>query len=182
MMTKADEDHELVRRTAHGDFVAFEQLIRRHQHSVINLAFRFLGDAAEAEDVAQEAFIRVFENAGKYREQAAFKTWLFTIVKRRCIDRSRKRRPELLDDSTGVPDTYLLDRQMERNEISQQVQDALASLPESQRIALVLQHFEDMSYAEVAATMGVSVSSVESLLVRAKRTLRKRLAGLTSLP
>jgi RNA polymerase sigma-70 factor (ECF subfamily) len=176
----ASDDHVLMLRTAEGDFIAFEKLVSKYQQSILNLACRFLGDPVEAEDIAQETFLRVFEAAKRYDNRATFRTWLFTITKRLCFDHVRKRKPGYIAETPEIAGGDVPYERLEANETQQYVRQAIASLPENQRMAVLLQHYEGLSYAEVANVLGVSQSAVESLLVRAKRTLRKRLSVLVA--
>lgn len=164
---------ELVSR---GDVKAFHELIRRHQQAVLNLAFRFLGDSEEAKDITQETFLRVFQSAERYTPEAQFRVFLFRIVTNLCVENVRKKRPiymEKLPEGESVPSP--LD-ELQKEERQKAVLGAIQSLPENQRIALLLQHFEGLKYAEIAEVMGTTVPAVESLLVRGKRTLRQELA------
>ena len=178
----------LMTRIAKGDADALEILVNRHQTSVLNLIFRFIGDRTQAKDLAQEAFIRVWQAAKTYKPEAKFTTWLYRITANLCFNElksARRRRwfqfrhsnednegsiEETFSDGLPTAEDLLLER-----ERSRQISDALQSLPDNQRIALVLKRYDDLSYAEIAQIIGCSVSAVESLLVRAKRTLQKKL-------
>ena len=182
-------DYELMRLTADGDMVAFKQLVEKYQKAVLNLGYRFLGNCDEAEDIAQEVFLKVYNAAKKYRPQAQFTTWLFRIATNVCLNelRHRKRLQEVpLESPSDVnergsslkvpapektrPDVHL--EQEERNRI---IDESIASLPPNQRMAVLLKRFEGLSYQEIANVLNVSVSAVESLLFRAKKTLKKKL-------
>ena len=172
-------DEELMSAVAEGDLEAFDELVRRHQQSALNTAYRFLGDRQEAEDLAQEAFLRILDRARAYRPSASFRTYLYRVLANACLDYRRKKRPTPADSLPHVADgaddpADALDRQ-QRGEL---VRRGIDSLPPRQRMALVLQHYEGLSYEEIAASMRCSRSAVESLLVRAKRTLRGLLQGL----
>ena len=172
-------DEELMLAASRGDMDAFEQLVLTHQQGAINVAFRLLSDEHEARDAAQEAFLRVLESAARYRPTAAFRTYLYRILTRICIDRHRKRRPESRPDlgsreaDTDDPGDALLGR-----ERAEAVREALADLPIRQRTAVVLRHYEGMAYEEIAGAMGVSRRAVDSLLSRAREALKRRLQGL----
>jgi RNA polymerase sigma-70 factor (ECF subfamily) len=172
-------DEELMSDVAQGDLSAFEQLVRRHQASAWNTAFRLLGDAHEAEDIAQEAFLRILRAAERYKPTAAFRTYLYRIVTRLCRDRRRKASP-----STGPtpdnqvspissPEDYVVEREERRA-----VQEALASLPVKQREAVVLRYYERLSYDDIGEVMGTSRKGVERLLARGRAALGKLLRGL----
>lgn len=172
-------DHWLARRAAKGDTRAFEELVRRYQQAVADLAWRFLGDASEARDIAQETFIRFYQAAERYRPERPLKAYLLRIAKNLCLDRLRKKKPTLADDlDVETRDVGPLDALINA-ERSRQVLGAVQSLPTSQRMAILLQHFEGLSYKETAEVMETTVSAVESLLVRAKKNLRKKLKNLT---
>jgi RNA polymerase sigma-70 factor (ECF subfamily) len=173
-------DEQLIARVSQGDIIAFESLVQRHQKSALRAAQRFLGDAAEAEDLAQEAFLQIYHQAHRYRpERAAFKTWFFTILLNLCRNTIKKKRLVYSEDPSNdaadrdTPST-LLARQEQQRVLAQ----AILKLPTNQRSAFILCHYENFSYAEAAQSLGVSVKAVESLLVRAKRNLREELAWL----
>jgi RNA polymerase sigma-70 factor (ECF subfamily) len=170
-------DEELMSAVAAGDMDAFETLVRRHQQRALNVAYRFLGDRHEAEDLAQEAFLRVLNAAPSYRPTAKFSTYLYRVLANACLDYRAKKRPDFSDSVPSQTDTAdAPDEAMERDERRGRVRQAIDNLPERQRMALILQHYEDMSYEEVAEAMECSKSAVDSLLVRAKRNLRDALA------
>ena len=177
---EAKDDAELMRRIAGGEQRAFQTLMQRHLARTVRLAARIMGGTAAAEDVAQEAFIRVWKHAGDWLEPhqagAKFTTWLYRIVFNLCIDEKRKHRfsdidsiPEPVDESdnaqTGI----------ERREQSERVRSALGELPERQRAAFVLCFYEEHSNKEAADILGVSVKALESLLVRSRRALKDKL-------
>jgi len=174
---EANDDALLMQRIAAGDQRAFRDLMRRHLGRTVRLAARILGGTGAAEDVAQEAFVRVWKHAGNWedpgRAGAKFTTWLYRIVLNLCIDEKRKRSftdidaiPERADET---PDA---EANMQRREKSQRVKAALDTLPERQRAAFVLCFYEDYSNKDAADMLGISVKAIESLLVRARRSLR----------
>ena len=145
---------------------------------VLALAMRMLDDAAEAEDVAQETLLRTWRQAARWRGGTRLDTWLHRVALNLCYDRLRRRRerpvaepPDQVDPALGA------DRQVERDQTARQVRAALAALPERQRAAVLLHHYQELRQAEAAAVLGVSVDAYESLLARARRTLRTRLEG-----
>jgi len=175
-----DPDDELLSRVARGDPAASRALVARKLPRLLALAGRMLGDAAEAEDVAQEAFLRVWRQAPKWRPGAArFDTWLHRVALNLCYDRLRRRReiayaepPERADEGPGP------DRGLQAADTGRRVGQALQALPDRQREALVLCHYQELGNIEAAAVMGVSVEALESLLGRGRRALRAALIDL----
>lgn len=176
----ADPDEELLRRVAVGDPAAIQAMVARKLPRLLSLATRMLGDPVEAEDVAQEAMLRIWKQAPKWRPgQARFDTWLHRVGLNLCYDRLRRKRetpidriPEMVDDSPA-PDRGLL-----AAETGARVQSVLLKLPERQREAIVLCHYQELGNIEAAHLMGVSVEALESLLSRARRSLRLSLADM----
>lgn len=172
----AQDDDRLMELVARGDQKAFRVLVERHQPSVLDFAFRFLGDAQEARDVAQDVMLRVYKAARGYTAGGTFRAWLMRIARNQCLDRVRKTAPVLMDELPEVPDhdTPLSVAMM--REDARALSEAVHSLPESQRTALILRHNEGMRYAQIAQAMDLSEGAVESLLVRARKGLRRNLA------
>jgi RNA polymerase sigma-70 factor (ECF subfamily) len=179
---------DLMARVAKGDDEAFEILVNRHQNSVLNLIYRFIGDRTQAKDVAQEVFLRVWQAAKTYEPKAKFTTWIYRIATNLCVNelKSARRRRWLPfhwseeGNENAVENTYsdgspTAEGLLLAKERSRQISEALLSLPANQRMALVLKRYDDLSYEEIAQVLGCSVSAVESLLVRAKRTLQEKL-------
>ncbi len=166
-------DPELVKLVANGNEKAFKVLLKRHQNSIYRFAVRFLEDTFEAEDIAQETFIRFLGAAASYRPEASLRTYLFRITRNLCIDHVRKKRPELMDHLPEKSTTATPLDNVEQAESMKRLINAVKELPENQRTAILLRHDHHMRYAEIAKTMNLTVSAVESLLVRARRTLRK---------
>lgn len=174
-----DPDEELVRRVGVGDKRAAAELVRRHLPRMVGLARRMLGNHAEAEDVAQEVFLRVWKHAGAWRPgQAKFETWMHRVAMNLCLDRLRRSGRQGGEVSPETPDkrasaTRALDDRQRR----ERVRDALQKLPERQRAALVLCYYQERSNIEAAEILGVSVDALESLLSRARRTLKSALSA-----
>jgi len=173
---------ELMPMVGKGDREAFSCLMARHMDMVYRVACRHVGNDAEAEDISQEVFLRVWRKAGSYAPSAKFTTWLYTITSNVCKSQLRsmwRRYIKLSGDgdvNMDVPDTEPIPVEiMIRKEVNEKIQSAINSLPENQRMALILKRYEDLSYAEIAEIMGSSVSAVESLLFRANTALRKTL-------
>ncbi len=164
---------DLLARLARRDEAAFAELIGRYFDRVYRIAWRVLGGAADAEDVAQEAFLKAWTAPGQIRDGRAIGAWLSRVATNLAFDRLRRRRPE---SSAELPDLVdpraAADRALERATLETEVADALAALPDRQRAALVLVHFEGLGNLEAAATLGVSIEAVESLLARARRNLK----------
>ena len=169
-------DHDLMGRVAQGDGRAFQTLVRRHAGRAHGLARRLLGNDALAEEIVQDAFLRVWINAPRWRPQAAFRTWLYRIVINLCLN--AKRRPSDLPlAAAGDPADPHADAgtALEERERDRALAAAVDALPARQRAAIVLTYQEGLSNAEAAAVLDTSVSGVETLLVRAKRALRESL-------
>lgn len=175
---KTETDYRLMELVAAGDADAFHELIKRHQQSVLNLTFRFLGGSEEAKDIAQETFLRLFQAANRYKPSAQFKTYLLKITTNLCLDYINKKKPVYINKVPDYPSHSSPLEKLKQKELSQTITKAVQSLPENQRIALLLHHFEGLKYAQIAEVMGTTVPAVESLLVRAKRTLRDKLKSL----
>ena len=162
-----------------GDMPAFGQIVLRHQAEAWRAAYRFTGDAAEAEDLAQEAFLRILDAADRYRPTASFRTYLYRVLTRLCLDYRRKKRPIPLNLLHHVASTSPLpSHQTSRDERDALIQDALNALPANHRVAVILRYFEGLSGAEMAEAMGISIKAAERLLARARKALEPRLTHL----
>ena len=174
-----DSDEALMARVAKGDQAAFRLLARRHLPAMAGLARRILGNAAEAEDVAQEAMLRVWTHAPRWQPLAALRTWLTRVVVNLCLDRKRRAPMLELEAAGEVADpTPGAGEQAEADERDRLLAVAIESLPARQRTAIVLTYREGMSNAQVADMLETSVSAVETLLVRGKQNLRRALSGV----
>lgn len=173
-----EDDAATLERIAQGDARAYRALSERHLGPILRYATRLLGDQTEAEDVAQETFLRLWQRAGAWEPRAKLSTWLHRIAHNLCVDRLRQRRGEdpaaLERESTGDRPSGLL----RRKQVSAEVQAALNELPERQRAAVVLTHYQGMSNPEAAEVLEIGVDALESLLARGRRTLREQLAHL----
>ena len=179
MNTRATDDSELLLTFIRGDERAFEILYERHHPSVLNVAYRMLGDRDSAEDVAQDVLLKIYTSPRSYKPSARLSTWLYRVTCNACIDEIRKRNksttiPNDLPLSGSEPDPQ---QSAESNELADAVRKAIASLPENQRAAIVLQRYEGLSYQEIAEVLKTSVPAVESLLSRAKESLKSRLSA-----
>jgi len=175
-----DPDDELVRRAGAGDAAAVQALVAAKLRRVLALAERMLGDASEAEDVAQETFFRVWRHAARWRPGGArFDTWLHRVTLNLCHDRLRRRRERPVAEPPETPDPGPApDRGLHAMDTGRRVQAALQALPPRQREAIVLCHYQELGNIEAAALMGVSVEALESLLSRGRRALKSALADL----
>lgn len=179
------EDIRLMGLVGAGDDRAFEQLVERHQRLVVGTVGRMLGSGSDAEDIGQQVFVRVWKNAKRYEPRAKFTTWLLKITRNLVFNemRRRSRHPQvplqseteeeerpLKDDQAVAPDASLQER-----ELQEAVDAAIANLPETQRMAVILRRYDELSYEEIAETLDQSVSAVKSLLFRARTELRENL-------
>ena len=176
-----DPDAEIVRQAGAGDVRAAEALVRKHLPRMVGLARRMLNDGAEAEDVAQEVFLRVWREAPRWRPGAAkFETWMHRVALNLCYDRMRRRRekasPEagmtIADPAPLASEAWLAQQRAAR------VHAALAALPERQRAAIALVHFQDMTNIAAAEALEISVEALESLLARGRRAMKAALADV----
>ena len=171
-----DSDDALMQRAGKGDRPACETLVARHLGRTTSFAHRMLGSRSDAEDAAQEVFLRVWTAApGWTAGSARFTTWLHRVAMNVCLDRIAKRR-----ETTGdVPDVADVRAEpsatLDALDVARHVQGALAALPETQRVAVTLCHYQGLSNREAAEVIGVSVDALESLLARGRRALRERL-------
>ena len=190
MMALRDPDIRLMLRVRDGDQKAFAELVERYQHRLLAVMHHLVGNTEEAEDLAQEVFLRVYRNREKYSPTAKFATWLFKIANNLALNalRNRTRRVALsLDTNTAnssgnwpaqqlatsrdQPPTHRL----QQRELEEVIRRALDELNERQRMAVILNKYEDMDYQEIAAVMGLSMKAVKSLLCRARMKLRQSL-------
>lgn len=180
-------DFALMVRIGEDDHEAFRQLVIRHQNAVIGTVAKMLGNASESEDIAQQVFLRIWRHAKRYRPDAKFTTYLFTITRNLVFNETRRksRKKEVSSDERAENSNQLIEANPDRQpdaellqaELQQAVDDAISSLPEAQRMAVVLRRYEQLSYEEIAAVLGLSVSAIKSLLFRARTSLREALAG-----
>jgi RNA polymerase sigma-70 factor (ECF subfamily) len=181
MLMDEASDRELVQRTRGGDVNAFGELVQRYQASVFGVCYRLLGDSKEAEDLAQEAFLRAFRRLGSYDDERPFGPWMRRVAANLCLNTLEQRRPPAadLDDEVEAiagdsPDTP--ERVRERKELVQRVRDGLLRLPPHYRAVIELRHYQDMSYDEIALALRIGVGEVRTRLFRARRLMAKWLA------
>ena len=169
----SDPDEELVRRVGSGDAAAMQTMVARKLPRLLALATRMLGDATEAEDVAQEAFMRIWHHARGWRPgPARFDTWIHRVTLNLCYDRMRRRRAWLGDDLPEVVDPGSDPHIHLQEDMSRRVEEALQVLAPRQREAIVLTYYQEMTNTEAAAVMAISVDALESLLARGRRSLQ----------
>src|SRR5712672_3131693 len=189
MPAEHDPDAALMLRVKQGDTHAFAELVDKYKQPVTNVAARMLRDPTEAEDLAQNVFIQVYKSAARYQVASKFSTWLFTIVRNLCLNEIRRRtrhpadsmdasHPEQEDQpwhqfedkkSFSPPDSLL------QGELEAKIEQALAELPENQRLAMVLCRQDELSYEEIADVLECSLPATKSLIHRARETLKQKL-------
>jgi RNA polymerase sigma-70 factor (ECF subfamily) len=180
---KDDADAYSIRLIAEGDEQAFEQLVQKYQQAVFNTVYRYIGIQDDVQDLAQEIFIKVWRNAGKFKGKSKFSTWLYRITVNHCINYRRKNKHKhvSLDEMTEkgkTPEAFKVIPDWEQRRKVELVRRAVDELPDRQRMALVLSQFEERSYKEIAEIMKVSLSAVESLIFRARSAVRVKLANV----
>ncbi len=180
------EDVRLMRLVADRDTQAFERLIERHQGLVVGTVARMLGSNSDVEDIAQQVFIRVWKSSGRYVARARFTTWLLKITRNLVFNELRRTKRHshvplqiesgdgelpVRDQNNPTPDSSLLEAELQRA-----IEDTIMQLPETQRMALILRRYEELSYEEIGEILGLSVPAVKSVLFRARTELRARLS------
>ena len=189
MSVESDPDAALMLRVKQGDHTAFAELVDKYKQPVMNLAYRMLRDATEAEDLSQAVFIQVYKSADRYRIASKFSTWLFTIARNLCLNeiRRRSRHPadsldaphpdqpdqplhQFEDKTSPSPPEHLLGGELEAK-----VEEAVAELPENQRLALLLCQQDELSYEEMAEVLDCTVSATKSLIFRGRETIKAKL-------
>ncbi|MGQ7862656.1 RNA polymerase sigma factor [Pseudomonas sp. 32A] len=179
-MKDTDPDVELLARIGNNEPAAINEMVTRKLPRLLALASRILGDADEARDVAQESFLRIWRHAASWRSgEARFDTWLHRVALNLCHDHLRRRKERPLHDEAAMSEVIdtapAADEQLEAAARSEHMAAALASLPDRQREAIVLQYYQELSNIDAAALMNISVEALESLLSRARRNLRSYL-------
>jgi RNA polymerase sigma-70 factor (ECF subfamily) len=189
MSANVDPDAALMLRVREGDRAAFAELVEKYKQPVTNLIARTINDLTEAEDLAQNAFVQAYKSAHRYEVTAKFSTWLFTIARNLALNeiRRRSRHPaDSLDETFADNDEAPVRTAIEspavgptenllRGELEAKVEEAVQALPGKQRTALLLCREDEMSYEEIAAVIGCTLSATKSLIHRARETLKARL-------
>lgn len=189
MSAERDPDAALMLRVKQGDAAAFAELVEKYKQPVMNLVYRMLRDATEAEDLAQNVFVQVYRSAERYEVSSRFTTWLFTIARNLCLNEIRRRTrhpaeslegahpeaddhpaPQFEDPKVVSPPDRLL-----HGELEDKIEEALATLPENQRLAILMCRRDELSYEEIAEVLGCTVSATKSLIHRGRETLKNKL-------
>jgi RNA polymerase sigma-70 factor (ECF subfamily) len=189
MSEELDPDAALMLRVKQGDWAAFTELVDKYKQPVMNLAYRMLRDAAEAEDLAQVVFLQIYKSANRYEVSSKFSTWMFTIARNLCLNeiRRRSRHPadsldathpehedqplqQYEDKKTFSPPDSLL-----HGELEEKIEQALSELPENQRTAILLCRGDELSYEDIAKVLNCSLSATKSLIHRGRETLKQKL-------
>lgn len=181
-----EADFAAMRLVKAGDTVAFRELVERHQHRVVGTVAKMLGNDRDAEDLAQQVFVRVWKSAGRYEPRAKFTTWLMTITRNLVFNEVRRRdrvRLVSMDEEAETSGREMADEGMRTasqealdDELREAVDAAIQSLPDAQRMAVVLRRYEGMPYEEIARVLETTVPAVKSLLFRARGELKRLLA------
>ena len=189
----AGEDALLVRAFQGGDRTAFDKLVTKHKNRIFNVCYWYLGDYQEADDIAQETFIKVYRSVGKFRLESAFSTWIFRIAVNSCKNRlasaafKQKKRTISFDNPggqpSGVTDVFpdgaaSPSEQLEQKERMHQIREGINALPPEQREVITLRDIEGLSYGEISEVTGISLGTVKSRLARARTALKNRLGSM----
>lgn len=181
---------ELIEKSKSGDYIAFEELVHRYENKVYTVAYRFMGNHADACDLAQEAFIKMYQALPKFRGESSFMTWIYHITANVCRDELRRRQNKqalsLDDDSddnvslklTVASDAPSPEELVESMELSDQVQQCLNMLSEEYRLILIMREIQGFSYDEIAAAMEISLGTVKSRLSRARAMFKEKMAPI----
>lgn len=190
-----DKDTELMLAFKAGDENAFKILLDKYSLPIMNFAYRFTFNRSDAEDVAQEVFIKIYRSKDRYEPVSKFSSWIYSVAANTCLDYKKRKKKDIIYNSAPVaaPGDYekkqfdvadtsgkSVESAVEQSRIDATVKNALSSLTENQRLALMLKEYEDKSYDEIADILDISVSSVESLIFRARQNLKKQLADIVS--
>lgn len=188
-----EEDFELLAKFKKGDQQAFELLVRKYKTIVFNTIYSIMGNAQEADDIAQEVFLKVYTKADSFKGESSFSTWLYRITVNRCIDELRRRKNKIISYETEFNQEEKLKlkdvlasrenditEKLRQKELQDIIQKAMNSLPEKYRIILTLKEIEGLSYKEISQIMKISLAKVKIWLFRARQKLKGKLAFLYS--
>ncbi len=179
-----EKEELLIERAKKGDVSAFSELIKKYERYVLNLVYRTLGRAEDAEDIAQETFVKAYLHIKKFKGESKFSTWLSKIAMNLCMDKIRERsnREENLEEGVWLTipqdNYYSPEETVERLEIQEKIKNAVSSLPEDLRMVFILREFEDLSYQEISEILNIPMGTVESRLHRARMRLKSLLKDL----
>lgn len=174
-----DQDAELMLKFARGEISAFEQILKKYKDTIINVAYRFVQNYPEAEEIAQEVFLKIYHSAKTYKPKAKLSTWVYRITANLSLNylRSKKHSPPVpLEETLEIPGSITPEENFVKKELIRRVREALNSLPENQKLAIILKKYENLSYEEISKIIGCSISAVDSLIQRAKQNLKRKLA------
>lgn len=179
------QEKQIIEHLKSGDEFIYKYVYDQYSRMVYSVCFRMIGNKEEAEDVTQDVFIKVFNSINTFREDSKLSTWVYQITVNTCLNRLRRKKAinflslNFWEDEKGenemTAESLTPKEELEKSEIQKIVQDAINTLPAKQKSAIILSRYEELPYKEIAKIMGVSLSSVESLLFRAKENLAKKL-------
>ena len=170
-------DKHLMLDVAKGDLEAFEHIVRRHHAWAWRIAYRFLGQKEDAEDIVQKAFLRLLDASGRYQSTSLFRTYFHRIISRLCLDQAKKKHPLYLDTVPDSPEPGPdAQSEMLSRERADAVREALDGLPVAQRLAMVLRYYENLNYHNIASALDTTPKAVERLLARGRERLQSILA------
>jgi len=186
-----EEDFKLLTKFKQGDQEAFASLVKKYKMAVFNTIYSIIGDTQEADDIAQEVFLKVYTKAGSFKRKSSFSTWLYKITVNKCIDELRKRKNKIIsletefdeDEKLKLKDVLAskegdITEEWEKEELEDTIQKAINSLPEKDRIILTLKEIENLSYKEISQIMKISLDKVKVWLFRARQKLKEKLLFL----
>ncbi|MCI8342198.1 MAG: sigma-70 family RNA polymerase sigma factor [Firmicutes bacterium] len=171
----ATSDYELVQNCICGDMAAFEEILGRYKNLVYSVVLRMVNDAEDANDIAQDVFVKIYKNLDKYSPEYKFSTWVIKIATNTVIDFRRKKKPDCvdIDDIAFEPaDKETPESSFSKKESRQELLKAVEKLPDMYKVLIILYHFEDMSYQEIADVVGISLSKVKNRIFRGRKILK----------
>ena len=179
-LLETDPDIQLMLNFADGDDSAFNQIMSKYKGMVIGITYRYFNNIYRAEDIAQEVFLRIYLSKKKYKPKSKLSTWIFRITANLCLNSIRSEKHEITNldtidsNTTAIIEPDVIEN-LEKEELNKEVSRALSTLPERQRMAVILSKYDGLSYQEISEILDCSISAVDSILQRAKQTLKKQL-------